>query len=728
MAIFYSDSKKIFHLQGKNTSYVLGVINDGYLVNLYWGAKVKEYNISNPIVFVDRGFSPNPTPFDRTFSLDTIPQEYPSYGNGDFRTPAFQVQLENGSTVMDLRYKSHKIYKGKPSLNGLPSTYPLNKDECETLEITLLDELTNLNVVLIYSVFNDFNVITRSVKFINKGKENLKLLKALSASIDFRDDEFELITLYGSHANEKNIARRKIVSGTQKVESLRGSSSAQQAPFLALVRKDTNEDRGEVFSFNFVYSGNFTAEVMLDPYYNTRVGMGINPFNFNWLLKENDEFQTPEVVMTYSSNGLLEMSKTYHEFYTTRLCRGKFKDKERPILINNWEATYFDFNEEKIKNIASIGKELGIELFVLDDGWFKGRNSDLTSLGDWIVDKEKLPNGLNSLAKYVNDLGMEFGLWFEPEMISEYSDLYKSHPDWYIHVPNRTPTISRNQLVLDLSRKEICDYLIKTVSKILSNANITYVKWDMNRNITDIWSPSLPYDMQGEVSHRYMLGLYYIMEKITSAFPNILFESCSGGGGRFDAGILHYMPQTWTSDNTDAICRLKIQYGTSLVYPPITMGSHLSASPNHQVGRVTPIETRGHVAMSGNFGYELDLTKLTEEQKNIIKSQISLYKEIRPIIQFGNFYRLLSPFEYNKTAWNFVSKDKKEMVGMYFKILSEPGAKIRTLKFKGLDENAKYQNLETKEIFGGDELMNVGISIPMEKRDFESMLWRFKRV
>ncbi len=728
MAIFYSDSKKIFHLQGKNTSYVLGVINDGYLVNLYWGAKVKEYNISNPIVFVDRGFSPNPTPFDRTFSLDTIPQEYPSYGNGDFRTPAFQVQLENGSTVMDLRYKSHKIYKGKPSLNGLPSTYPLNEDECETLEITLLDELTNLNVVLIYSVFNDFNVITRSVKFINKGKENLKLLKALSASIDFRDDEFELITLYGSHANEKNIARRKIVSGTQKVESLRGSSSAQQAPFLALVRKDTNEDRGEVFSFNFVYSGNFTAEVMLAPYYTTRVGMGINPFNFDWLLKENDEFQTPEVVMTYSSNGLLEMSKTYHEFYTTRLCRGKFKDKERPILINNWEATYFDFNEEKIKNIASIGKELGIELFVLDDGWFKGRNSDLTSLGDWVVDKEKLPNGLSSLAKYVNDLGMEFGLWFEPEMISEDSDLYRSHPDWYIHVPNRTPTISRNQLVLDLSRKEICDYLIKTVSEILSNANITYVKWDMNRNITDIWSPSLPYDRQGEFSHRYMLGLYYIMEKITSAFPNILFESCSGGGGRFDAGILYYMPQTWTSDNTDAICRLKIQYGTSLVYPPITMGSHLSASPNHQVGRVTPIETRGHVAMSGNFGYELDLTKLTEEEKNIIKSQISLYKEIRQVIQFGDFYRVLSPFECNEAAWNFVSKDKEEMVGMYFKILSEPGAKIRTLKFKGLDENAKYQNLETKEIFGGDELMNVGISIPMEKRDFESMLWRFKRV
>jgi alpha-galactosidase len=728
MAIFYSDSKKIFHLQGKNTSYVLGVINDGYLVNLYWGAKVKEYNISNPIVFVDRGFSPNPTPFDRTFSLDTIPQEYPSHGNGDFKTPAFQVQLENGSTIMDLRYKSHKIYKGKPSLNGLPSTYPLSEDECETLEITLVDELTKLNVVLIYSVFNDFNIITRSVKFINKGKENLKLLKALSASIDFRDDEFELVTLYGSHANEKNIARRKIVSGTQKVESLRGSSSAQQAPFLALVRKDTNEDRGEVFSFNFIYSGNFTAEVMLAPYYTTRVGMGINPFNFNWLLKGNDEFQTPEVVMTYSSNGLLEMSKTYHELYTTRLCRGKFKDKERPILINNWEATYFDFNEEKIKNIASIGKELGIELFVLDDGWFKGRNSDLTSLGDWIVDKEKLPNGLNSLAKYVNDLGMEFGLWFEPEMISEDSDLYRNHPDWYIHVPNRTPTISRNQLVLDLSRKEICDYLIKTVSKILSNANITYVKWDMNRNITDIWSPSLPYDRQGEISHRYMLGLYYIMEKITSAFPNILFESCSGGGGRFDAGILYYMPQTWTSDNTDAICRLKIQYGTSLVYPPITMGSHLSASPNHQVGRVTPIETRGYVAMSGNFGYELDLTKLTEEEKNIIKSQVSLYKEIRPIIQFGDFYRILSPFEYNEAAWNFVSKDKEEIVGMYFKILSEPGAKIRILKFKGLDENAKYQNLETKEIFGGDELMNVGISIPMEKRDFESILWIFKRV
>ena len=728
MSIIFDSKNRTFHLQGKNTSYVLQVIKDGYLAHLYWGAKIKNYNGSNPIAFIDRGFSPNPDPLDRTFSLDTIPCEYPAYGNGDFRIPAYQLQLENGSTVTDLRYKSHKIYSGKPTLEGLPSTYTLNDNEAETLEITLEDNLIGLNATLIYTVFNNLNVITRSVRLCNNGNENLKLLRALSASVDFRDNEFELITLYGSHTNEKNIARRPIVSGIQMVDSCRGASSPQQAPFLALVRKNTTEDTGEVYSFNLVYSGNFTAQVQLDPYGNTRVNIGINPFDFTWLLKPNESFQTPEVVMTYSSKGLGEMSRTYHDLYTTNLCRGKFKNKVRPILINNWEATYFDFNAEKIKKIIKAGKNLGMELFVLDDGWFGNRNNDLSSLGDWVVDKSKLPNGLEDLADYTTSLGMEFGLWFEPEMVSEDSDLFRTNPDWCLHVPSRKPTVGRNQLILDLSRKEVCNYLIDSLSSILSNNKITYVKWDMNRHMTDIGSSSLPPERQRETAHRYMLGLYYVMEKLTSKFPNVLFESCSSGGGRFDAGMLYYMPQTWTSDNTDAVCRLKIQYGTSLVYPPITMGSHVSTSPNHQVGRVTPLETRAHVAMSGNFGYELDLTSLSSEEEEIIKEQISVYKEIRNIIQFGTFYRVLSPFELNEAAWNFVSKNQEEFVAFYFKILSEPGTSIRIIKFKGLNPDFLYKNLETSEVFYGDELMNVGITIPRVKKDFISKMWRFKIV
>lgn len=726
--ITYNTENKTFHLQNNNISYVMKIIKDGYLVHLYWGKRVNQYNESNPIAFYDRGFSPNPDPDDRTFSLDTIPCEYPTYGNGDFRIPAYQVELENGSRVTDVRYKEHRIYNGKPKLEGLPSTYVENDLEAKTLEIDMEDKLIGLTITLIYTIFKDFDVISRSVSFKNNGKENLKLEKVLSASVDFREKDFELITLYGSHTNEKNIARRPIISGIQMIESCRGASSPQQSPFLALVRKNTDEDNGEVYSFNFVYSGNFVGQVQVDQYCNTRVNIGINDFDFSWLLESGGRFQTPEVIMTYSSKGLNEMSRTYHKLYSTRLCRGEFRDKPRPILINNWEATFFDFNADKIEDIAKIGKELGMELFVLDDGWFGKRSDDKSSLGDWIVDRNKLSKGLEDLVNRITNIGLEFGIWFEPEMISEDSDLYRTHPDWCLRVPNRTPIVGRNQLVLDLSRKEICDYVISAISNILSNPLITYVKWDMNRHLTDIWSSSLPAIRQKETAHRYMLGLYYILEELTLKFPKVLFESCSSGGGRFDAGMLYYMPQTWTSDNTDAVCRMKIQYGTSLVYPPITMGAHVSAVPNNQVGRITPLETRAHVAMSGNFGYELDLTKITEKEKELIKEQIKVYKEIRNIVQFGNFYRILSPFECNETAWNIVSEHKEEFVGMYFKILSEPGTAIKILKFKGLNPDYYYENIDTKDVYGGDELMNVGITLTREKKDFISKLWRFKKI
>lgn len=728
MAIYFNQENKSFHLQTKGTSYVMQVIGDNYLCSMYWGKKIRNFNSSNPLLFMDRGFSPNPTFKDRTFSLDTIPQEYPAYGNGDYRSPAYQLQLGDGSTISDLRYKEHTIYSGKKPLNGLPAIYTETDEEADTLEITMVDEKIKLTVVLTYTAMNNYDAITRSVRFINEGNEDIKLLRVLSASFDFRDDEFELLSLTGGHINERNISKRPLVQGTQIIDSVRGASSHQQNPFFALLRKGTNEETGEVYAFNLVYSGNFMAQIQVDQFHTTRASIGINAFDFTWTLSPEDQFQAPEVVMVYSAQGLGEMSRTFSTMYQNRLCRGKFRNTERPILINNWEATYFNFDAEKIEQIAKSGKALGIELMVLDDGWFGNRDDDFTSLGDWVVDKRKLPNGIDDLADRVTSLGMQFGLWFEPEMISEESNLYKVHPDWCIHVPGRPFTRGRSQLILDLTRNEVCDYIIESVSSVLSSAKISYVKWDMNRHMTEIGSSALTGERQRETAHRYMLGLYRVMEVLTSSFPDVLFESCSGGGGRFDPGMLYYMPQVWTSDNTDAISRLKIQYGTSLLYPISSMGSHVSTVPNHQVGRITPLETRGHVAMSGNLGYELDLTKLSEAEKKEMASQISLYKEIRSLIQFGTFYRILNPFEGNEAAWSFVSSNAAETILFYFKVLSLPADAVKTVKFKGLDSEGSYRNLDTGEIFGGDELMNVGVTVPFMQKDFVSCYWRFKRI
>ncbi|WP_026674560.1 alpha-galactosidase [Alkalihalobacterium bogoriense] len=726
MSIHYFDTTKTFHLTARNTSYLFQVVKEGYLAHLYWGKKIKEYNHSNELRFVDRAFSGNTVARDRSFSLDTLPQEYPSFGHTDYRNPAFQVELENGSTVTDLRYVSHQITKGKPKLDGLPATYVEDIEEAETLEVVLKDRLTNLTVILIYTVFENFNAITRSVRFENNGTDNLRLLKASSANVDFRESDFDLISLPGAWGRERYVSRTALRDGIQSVGSRRGASSHQHNPFMALVSKETNENYGDVFAFNFVYSGNFLSAVEVDQFGYSRATIGINPFDFSWLLEPKEVFQTPEVVMVYSGSGLTEMSHTFHELYRTRLCRGEFRDKVRPILINNWEATYFNFNEQKIEQIAKCGKDLGMELFVLDDGWFGKRDDDTTSLGDWIVNQNKIPNGLNALAQNICDMNMEFGLWFEPEMISVNSNLYKEHPDWCIHVPNRRRSESRQQLILDFSRKDVCDEIIKRISSILKSAPITYVKWDMNRHMTEVGSASLPPERQRETAHRYMIGLYRVMEEITTKFPHILFESCSGGGGRFDPGILHYMPQTWTSDNTDAISRLKIQYGTSYVYPTISMGAHVSAVPNHQVHRNTSLEVRGHVAMSGNFGYELDVTELNQEEQEKISEQVSYYKEIRPVIQFGHFYRLLNPFAGNETAWMNVSPNKEDAVFMYVKVLAEPNEPYRKLRLKGLDPEKKYHVVELDKTYYGDELMQVGINIPAMDGDFTSIMWRFK--
>ena len=728
MAIVYDASSKTFNLSTSKTSYVLKVLDSNHVAHVYWGKKIKAKNLDYVLRSKNWGsFLTNTDNID-DFMLEMTPQEYPGYGSTDLRTPAVELQFSDGTSATDFRYESHNIYAGKNKLNNLPATYVEDENEAMTLELTLVDSLKNVKLILSYSVFEEFDAITRSVKIINESNEDVNINRVLSANVDFRDSDYELLQLSGAWARERHIIRKEIRSGSQSIGSTRGSSSHAQNPFMALVRKDTTEQHGEVYGFSLIYSGNFLANVEVDMYENARAQIGINPFDFTWLLKSKEEFTAPEAVLVYSNEGLTGMSHIYNCLYGKRLCKGKYRDEVRPILINNWEATYFDFNETKIKEIAREATNLGMELFVLDDGWFGKRDDDNSSLGDWFVNEEKLKGGLNKLATEINEMGLQFGLWFEPEMVSPISELYKEHPDWCIHIPGRNRSEARRQLILDYSREDVCNYIIEKISEVLSSAPISYVKWDMNRNMSEIGSAKLPANRQREVAHRYILGLYKVLEEITTRFPDVLFESCSGGGGRFDPGMLYYMPQTWTSDNTDAIERLKIQFGTSMVYPNASIGCHVSAVPNHQVDRITPIETRGVVAMSGNFGYELDITKLPESEKEIIKEQVKLYKEIRETIQFGKCYRLSSPFENNDIAWMFISKDCEEIIVSFVRTLAKPNSKFISLKLVGLDESSKYEILGENIIVGGDELMNIGLNVPELKGDYQAKMWRLKKV
>ena len=724
MGISFNQNKKMFHISSNKTTYIIKILDTNHLISLYWGKKLNSDNVE--YVFRTRDFGSFLTNTDNIngFMIESTSLEYPSFGATDLRSPAIEFQFKDGTSATDLRYKCHNIYKGKNKLDNLPATYIENDTEAETLEITLIDSLKNVEVILSYSVFEEFNAITRSVKVKNLSKEPVNIERILSANFDFKDAKFDFIQLSGAWARERDFVRTPLRRGSQSIESRRGASSHAQNPFIALARPDTNEHTGDIFGFSLVYSGNFLANIEVDMYENSRVQIGINPFDFKWLLESGEEFQAPEVVMAYSHEGITGMSHIYHNLYGKRLCRGKYRDKTRPILINNWEATYFDFDDKKIEAIAKEASSLGIELFVLDDGWFGKRNDDKSSLGDWFVNEEKLNGGLNNLANKINNMGMKFGLWFEPEMVSPISKLYEKHPNWCIHIDGRTKSTARNQLILDLGRNDVKEYIIETVSNVLKSANIEYVKWDMNRNMSEVASSVLDPARQRETSHRYILGLYEILEEITNRFPNILFESCSGGGGRFDAGMLYYMPQVWTSDDTDAIERLKIQHGTSIVYPNVTMGCHVSAVPNHQAHRITPLKTRGAVAMSGNFGYELDITKLSNEEKEIMKEQINFYKEVRDTIQFGKLYRLSNPFEDNDVALMYVSDDKKEIIVTLVRQYATVNRGFTNLKLKGLDENSSYEVVGENLTLGGDILMNLGLNIPMFEGDFASKVWR----
>jgi len=729
MPIAYREEDRTFHLQTPASSYIMRVEKGGYLAHLYWGRRLGENAYANPSVYWGRSsISPTPLPGEPTIRLDTLPQEYPSYGTGDFRHPAYQARLENGSTAGELVYHSHRIFPGKPPLEGLPATYVEADKEASTLEIELKDSVAGLTVMLSYTVFEQQDAITRSVRFLNEGGQPLRLWRALSMSVDFAHSDFDMIRLPGSWARERDVVRTPLGGGMQSIESRRGVSSHTMNPFLCLASRGAGEDHGEVYGFSLVYSGSFAAFAEVDQFRTTRVSMGINPFDFEWKLDPGAAFQTPEVVAVFSAEGLGGMSRTYHRLYRSRLCRGNYRDAERPIKVNNWEATYFRFDDRKLEEIADAAAEAGIELFVLDDGWFGRRNDDKSSLGDWFVNREKLRGGLEGLAASLNRKGLKFGLWFEPEMVSPDSELYRKHPDWCLHVPGRRRTLGRNQLILDYSREDVCEEILRMLTAILESAPIEYVKWDFNRNMTEIGSELLPAERQRETAHRYMLGLYRVLERLVSRFPHILFESCAGGGGRFDPGMLYYMPQTWTSDNTDAVSRLRIQYGTSLVYPPCSMGAHVSAVPNHQVGRVTPLASRGHVAMSGILGYELDLSSLSGEEKDMIKKQAALYKEIRPLIQYGDFYRILNPFEGTEASWMFVDANRSRAVFVYANSLLEGGQPIRFVRLKGLDPRRQYRIEETGTIHGGDELMFGGVQLPRLKGDYPSLLWRLTAV
>lgn len=707
--IHFDKKNQIFHLSNNKISYVMQIEEGGNLVHIYFGKKITNYSGHYRYPRLDRSFSPNPAGSkDRLFSLDTLMMEFPGNGFGDFREAAYDIQLPNGSHVAHFIYQSHEISQGKPALAGLPQTHGAPQ-EIETLQIILRDEVAALELVLNYSIFTDTSAIIRSSALKNDGLEPIVIHQLASQSLDFPNRPLDLIQLNGAWAKERQISREPVQTGIKKLDSKRGSSSHQQNPFVILADPATTEFSGECYGVSLLYSGNHETIIEKDPYDQTRLIMGISSYRFAWTVPPQESFQSPEVVTVYSNQGLNQMSQTYHRFYNSHLIRGQYQLTERPTLINNWEATYFDFDEEKLEQIVDEAKALGIELFVLDDGWFGARENDLTSLGDWYENEGKLASGLRGFAEKVHQKGLKFGLWLEPEMISEVSELYRQHPEWALKVPERSPALSRSQFVLDFSREDVRKHIFDQLALLFNEVPIDYIKWDMNRNMTDVYSLLLHPTQQGEVFHRYILGLYDFLERLTAAHPTILFEGCSGGGGRFDAGFLYYMPQIWTSDNTDAIARLKIQYGTSLSYPASSMGSHVSAVPNHQTQRITDLAIRGNVAMSGVLGYELDLSTVTDEEKAAIKEQVAFYKKHRQLFQYGTFIRLLSPFAGNDTAWMYVSEDKQEAIVFYFRVLAEASAPLITLKLAGLAADTVYQ-MEGYKI-GGDELMQIGFYI-----------------
>lgn len=720
MSVYYDEAKRIFKLDTIGTSYLIGVLPDGHIGHVYYGKKLN-HACGDQLLRVDKIPSPDKCEGRKLDFLMNFPQEYSTGGVGDYRESCLDITNEYGQRGTEIFYSDYRVVEGKPAIPGLPASF--DKDnKVKTLIIEAVDAVLNVMVELHYSAFEQEDVITRHAVIRNNSASPLTLNRALSACIDMDNNNYSLLSLHGSWARERHQQRVPLMHGRQNLCSTKGETSPDEHPFLALVSADANQQRGEVYAMNFVYSGNFLAQAELSRNNSVRMVMGICPERFSWRLEPGKEFHTPEVVMTYSDKGIGKMTRSYHDFYRSHLLR-KYFCATKPLLINNWEATYFDFDADKIVSIAEQAAKLGLDLMVLDDGWFGTRNADNSGLGDWAVNETKLPGGLKALSDRIHALGMKFGLWFEPEMVNPDSELFRSHPDWALQLKGRTPTQNRNQLVLDFTRQDVLDAVFEMIAKVLHSARIEYVKWDMNRFLTDVGNLILPPERQGEIHHRYVLGVYQLQDRLLKEFPDLLLENCSSGGNRYDPGMLYYSPQIWCSDDTDAIERLKIQEGTALIYPISSISSHVSMSPNEQLGRVTPISTRANVALSGTFGYELDFSRLPEFERVQIPGQIEMYRKYHPLIEEGDYYRIHS-WDGNEPwdCWMIVSKDKSEAIVTYVQVLARANVLSERIRLDGIDADSLYVIEETGEEFWGDELMNCGLLVPPMK-DFESKLY-----
>lgn len=747
MGIKYLEKERLFKLDTPNSSYVCGIFDpEGFMLHLYYGKKIGDDDIRYIAQVYTYPFSPDKNNRDRGMFLDRAFFEYPTEGVGDYRQGCIDAETVSGHSGCSLHYVNHQILKGKPGIAGLPATFDVmpgavsgEESICETLMITLKDDPTGLTVTLFYSIFEGVDAIVRSVRLENSGTSDLFINKVLSACIELEEGKRDVITLHGSWARERNIERTAISKGIYSIGSIKGESSHQMNPFMAVADRNTTRELGEIYGLSFVYSGNFTASAECSQFGSTRVIMGINPKGFRWKLEPGSVFNAPEVIMVYSAQGIGKMSRTFHDIMRDHLISGanthnKYRNSPRPVLINNWEATYFDFDSDKLIAIAKEAAKNGIEMLVMDDGWFGNRSSDDMALGDWYVNEDKIQGGLKKLVDAVRSAGLKFGIWIEPEMISPDSDLYREHPDWAIAIPGRTGTLMRNQYVLDFSRKEIVDEIYSRIKAVLSSADISYVKWDMNRPLSDIGSYALESDRQGELFHRYVLGVYDMMGRLLEDFPDLLLENCSGGGGRFDPGMLYYSPQIWCSDDTDAIERLAIQEGTSMVYPLSTIGAHVSDCPNHVTGRTVPFETRGYVALAGTFGYELDITRISQEERDMIAGQVEMYHKHNELVRTGDHYRLTSYRENGlNDSWMVVSKDRSKALLTYIKVMARPFKRSVVLKLDGLDPNKDYRISCDKDVLctdtgerggngltlRGDTLMNAGILINEDSHDMK---------
>lgn len=720
MAITFNETTRIFTLTTAHTTYQMQADAQGYLLHLYYGARTAG-EMDYLLNYGDRGFSGNPNSAgsDRTYSLDALPQEYPSLGTGDFRNYALNIENADGSQCCNPVYITHEIAAGKYTLKGLPFVRA-EENEAETLKIILEDPVTKVELHLLYGVLEKEDIITRSVIIKNAGKAPVTVKKAQSACLDFLHGDYDLIKFHGRHAMERNMERMPVSHESIRIGSRRGTSSHQYNPGVILAGKNTNEDSGSCYGMLFVYSGNFLVEAEKDQYDQTRIQMGLTDELFAYPLEAGAEFIAPEVILSYTNKGLSRLSKQYHHCIMNHICQGKYVHANRPVLINSWEAAYFDFTGDTIVELAKEAKALGIDMVVMDDGWFGKRNDDNSSLGDWYVNEEKLGGTLTKLIERVNAEGVKFGIWIEPEMVSEDSDLYREHPDWAITIPGRKPVRSRNQLVLDFSRKEVRDEIFKRICAVLDQGNVEYIKWDMNRSLADIYAPNVTYD--------YVLGVYDFLEKLTNRYPDILIEGCSGGGGRFDAGMLYYTPQIWCSDNTDAINRTRIQYGTSFFYPVAAMGSHVSAVPNHQTGRVTSMHTRGVAAMSGTFGYELNPALLNAKEKAEIRAKLAQYREYQELIREGDYYRLSNPFQDNFAAWMVVSDDRSKALVSVIRLTAEANLPAAYVTLKGMEEDAFYREKTTGKVYPGAALMEAGILLPAAVSEYEAYQIELERV